>query len=207
MAPKRFDRHEEDVDGVLVVRLDFWHAGLLWLVLLLAAQELAWVGGQIGYADGAWAVVPWGLVPALGLAAVCALAPGASWPVGAHRMAYLAVGGAPVAVVLVLWSLVANVFGDGNPAPLPYVPLVNPLDLTQAVVLVALGTWVHVRRDAPAILAALPANAIPVLFTGLVFYWINLMVLRSIHFWFDVPYTPDGLWPSTTSSRGSAAGQ
>jgi uncharacterized membrane protein len=195
---RRFDRTEDDVDGALVTRLDFWHAGLLWLGLLVVAQELAWVGGQIGYGNGAWAVVPWGLVPALGLAAVCALAGGASWPIGAHRDAYTVIGGVPITVFLILWSLLANVAGDGDPTPLPYLPILNPLDLTQCVVFVALGTWlVHIRRDAPQVLAALPARTATVILTALVFYWINLTVLRTIHFWFDVPYTPHALWRST----------
>jgi uncharacterized membrane protein len=195
---RRFDHRDDDVEGALVVPLDFWHAGLLWLILFLVAHELAWVGGQIGYADGAWAVVPWGIVPALGLYAVSVLASSGKWPFNAHQRAYLVLGSIPVVAVLILWSVFANVVGDGNPAPLPYLPIVNPLDITQAMVLVAMATWiVHVRRDAPEVLAALPANTIPVIFAALVFYWINLMVLRTIHFWFDVPYTLHGLWHST----------
>ena len=89
-------------------------------------------------------------------------------------------------VVLILWTVLANVVGDGNPAPLPYVPILNPLDLAQAMVFVALGTWiVHMRRDAPEVLSVIPPNVIPVIFVALAFYWINLMVLRTVHFWFD----------------------
>ena len=29
------------------------------------------------------------------------------------------------------------------------------------------------------------------------FLWINAIALRTIHFWFDVPYTPHALWRST----------
>jgi len=195
---RRFDRTDDDVEGALVVQVDFWHAGLLWLFLLLTAHELAWTGGQVGYADGAWAVVPWGLVPALGLVAVCAQASATRWPIGAHRRGYLVLGSIPIVAVLILWSVVANLLVDGNPAPLPYVPVANPLDLTQAVVLVAIATWVlNARRVAPDVLRALPANTIPAAFAALVFYSINFIVLRTIHFWFDVPFTLHGLWRST----------
>ena len=44
---------------------DFWHAMLLWLVTLLCAHELAWVGTRVGSGAGVWTLVPWGLVPAL----------------------------------------------------------------------------------------------------------------------------------------------
>jgi hypothetical protein len=155
---RRFDDRDDDVEGVLVVPLDFWHAGLLWLILILIAHELAWVGGQIGYADGAWAVVPWGLVPALGLYAVSVFASGAKWPFNARQRAYLVLGSIPVVGVLILWSVFANIVGDGNPA-LPYLPIVNPLDLTQAMVLVAMATWIG-TSGAFEVLAALPANTI-----------------------------------------------
>ena len=32
---------------------------------------------------------------------------------------------------------------------------------------------------------------------ALAFLWINAIALRSIHFWYDVPYTPHALWRST----------
>jgi uncharacterized membrane protein len=195
---RRIDNGNYEMEDGLPVRLDYWHAGLLWLVVLVIAQELAWAGSQVGDAHGVWSIVPWGLIPALGVVAVCALASGTRWPIGAHRRAYLVLGSAPVVGVLILWLVVANFLGDGNPAPLPYVPIANPLELTQAVALVAMATWVvHVRREAPDLPAALPPNAIPLAFACLVFYSINLLVLRTIHFWFDIPFTPAGLWRST----------
>ncbi len=172
---RRIDDRSGDVEGALQVRLDYWHAGLLWFVLLVIAQELAWVGSQVGDAHGVWSVVPWGLVPALGLVAVCALASGTRWPIGAHRRGYLVLGSTLVVGVLILWLLVANFLGDGNPAPLPYVPIANPLELTQAVAFVAMGTWVvHIRREAPEVLAALPAHAVPLVFAALIFYYDQL---------------------------------
>ncbi len=142
--------------------------------------------------------MPWGLVPALGLVAVGALASGTRWPVGAHRRAYVVLGGAPVAVLLALWSFAANVHGDGDPAPLPYILLVNPLDLTQATVFVALADWaLRARRQDPGVFDALPHGAIAAVFAALVFLWINAIALRTIHFWYDVPYTPHALWHST----------
>ncbi len=174
-----------------------WHAGLCWLVLLLAAHELAWVGSRIAYGHGAWSAAPWGLVPAFGLAAISALASGTNWPVGAHRRAYVVIGAIPVAVLLAVWSLAASVHGDGNPTPLPYFPLANPLDLTQAIVLIAGAMWaVRVRREDPAIFDALPRGSAAALLSALVFLWVNAIALRTIHFWYDVPYTVGALWRS-----------
>jgi uncharacterized membrane protein len=107
------------------------------------------------------------------------------------------IGATPIAIALALWSLGVNVTSDGDPVPLPYVPLFNPLDITEALALIALAAWcLRMRRDGglhagnvhPALLAAL--------FAVLVFVWINGLALRTIHFWFDVPFTFQGLWHS-----------
>ena len=120
---------------------DFRHAMLLWLVTLLCAHELAWLGTRVGSGAGVWTLVPWGLVPALAIALVTVLATRPSWPVGAHARGYTVVGGAAVAVALALWSLFADFADDADPFPLPYVPLFNPLDIAQAVVLCSLLLW------------------------------------------------------------------
>ncbi len=189
---------DDAADGTgIALPLDFWHAGLLWLVTLLCAHEFAWAGSRVGSGDGVWAMVPWGLVPAIALGAVTMAAGGASWPVGVHRHAYLIIGATPIAVVLTLWSLGVNVSSDGDPLPLPYVPLFNPLDITVALALLALATWaLRIRSERvvdpgfwhPALLAAI--------FALLAFVWINGLALRTIHFWFDVPFTFRGLWQS-----------
>jgi len=193
----RFDRDDETAAALKGLSVEPWHAGLFWLVLLLAAHELAWVGGRISYGHGVWTAVPWGLVPAMGLAAVCALASGTGWPVGAHRRGYLVLGGVPVALLLVLWSLAASVHGDGDPAPLQYFPFANPLDVTQAIVLTAGALWaLRVGRVEAGLRGALPRGAVAAVLATLVFLWINAIALRSIHFWYDVPYTAHALWRS-----------
>ena len=174
------------------------HAGLMWLVLVLIAHELSWAATRVAPRHGVWSAVPWGLVPALALAIVCELASRPNWPVAAHRRGYFVMGAAPVAAWMSLWSIAANVHGSGDPAPLPYVPLLNPLDLTEAAILLALSTWgMRVRRHDPHVFEVLPAGAPAVGIGALAFLWINAIVLRSIHFWYDVPYTPGALWQST----------
>ena len=194
----RFERHAATAADLRGLSLEPWHAGLFWLVLLLCGHELAWAGERIAYGHGVWSAVPWGLVPALGLAVVCVFASGPRWPLGAHRRGYLVLGGVPVAVVLVLWSLAASVHGDGDPAPLPYFPLANPLDVTQAIVLMAVALWtLRARREDPALSDMLPRGAVAAVLAALVFVWVNAIALRSIHFWYDVPYTAHALWRST----------
>jgi uncharacterized membrane protein len=78
------------------------------------------------------------------------------------------------------------------------VPFFNPLDLTQAAVLLALTTWaVRARRLEPQYFNSVPRGAIAGLLCALAFLWVNAIALRSIHFWYDVPYSPRALWQST----------
>ena len=178
--------------------LELWHAGLFWLVLLIVTHEVAWAGTRIAQGRGVWSAVPWGLVPALAIVAIGALASRAGWPIGAHRRGYLVIGATPIAVILVVWSIAASILGAGDPWPLPYVPILNPLDLTQAIVLLALASWaIRAGREEPALFAALPKHAMVALLCALAFLWINAIALRTIHFWYGVPYDPAALWRST----------
>jgi uncharacterized membrane protein len=166
------------------------------LLLLIMAHELAWAARTLGDGNGIWTLAPWGVLPALGLLAVSRWSDDSFWPFTAHRRAYLLIAAAPLAAAIALWTLKANLGSDGDPLPLTYIPLFNPLDLTQALALVAAALWLAaVRRFDGALLAkAQPAAGIAA--TVLVFIWINALVLRTIHFWFGVPYNFYSLWHS-----------
>jgi uncharacterized membrane protein len=90
---------------------------------------------------------------------------------------------------LVGWIVFVNFRSDGNPAPLPYVPLLNPLDLAQAGALLALITWyLGVKRlDLPQAKLPAPATAIKVL-GAVLFIALNGVLLRTLHHYADVPF-------------------
>jgi uncharacterized membrane protein len=100
-------------------------------------------------------------------------------------------------VFLLAWIVFVNFRSDGNPEPLPYVPLLNPLDLAQAGALLALVTWyLGVRRlDLPQ--AKLPAPALAIKLLGVVlFIALNGVLLRSLHHYADVPFRIHAMWGS-----------
>ena len=174
------------------------HAGWVWLVALVATEELAWFAAQYVSARGVWRIVPWGLVPAAVLLALCALAARAFWPVGARRRTYLVIGAAPLVVWMLVFALVANFASDGNPTPLPFVPILNPLDLTLGVVAMSLAQWVlALRRDGVELRASIPREVLFGIPAALAFVWANALVLRTVHHWYGVAWTLDGLWQST----------
>jgi len=88
---------------------------------------------------------------------------------------------------------------DASAAPLPYLPLVNPIELTQALALGAIAGWLlYLFRDAPETWR--PPDAVP--FTGAVlafgvFVLLTTMMLRMIHHYLGVDYQLGALMRST----------
>jgi uncharacterized membrane protein len=63
------------------------------------------------------------------------------WPFNPHRDAYTIGAGGPIAALAGVWFAIATVVSPGTATPLLYVPLLNPLELTLALTLVALFAW------------------------------------------------------------------
>lgn len=117
-----------------------------------------------------------------------------SWPVAplTHwyrtRLLPLACGW-PVFLVAI-W----NISQDGAMAPLPYLPLLNPLDLTTGFALLQtlycyrqLATPDSTGKVSVPLVALLP-----------LYGWFNLMLLRTCSHWLDIPYAFDPLFMSGT---------
>jgi uncharacterized membrane protein len=101
-------------------------------------------------------------------------------------------------VALWLWVLYINFAGDGNPAPLPYLPLLNPLDLAVALIAVVFVAW---RRALATIEVPAPVGSLleaaPAWLGATAFIWANGVLLRSMHHWADVPFRLDAMLRST----------
>lgn len=178
------------------------HAGsLLALALLGALQGRHWTA-DLGDAGSAWGWLGWLAAPALLLAAVLQQQRHAplkqAWPLRLAPPAYAQTGAGVLTLALAAWALIANWASPGRADPLPYVPLLNPLDLGLAAALLAIAAWL---RSKPAAELTLPPQlwAVP---AGLAFLWLNGMLIRSFHHWGGVPYHVDG-W---LESRGVQTG-
>jgi uncharacterized membrane protein len=99
--------------------------------------------------------------------------------------------------IAVAWSVgVAfawNFASDGGMAPLPYVPVLNPLDLTTGfAALLAIAYWRAANPEAKARWTGRMRLA----GAGGAWLWLNLMLLRSVSHYMGVPYTFDDLMAS-----------
>lgn len=168
----------DDRLGVKLARPGLVHVGGLWLLTAMITAEAALrvdaVAGD-GWFFGAWVALP---AVALWLVVQRALA----WPMRAAPFAY-AVVGAPGLALFVLGGIVlASVLTAGDPAPLPYLPLLNPLDLAALLGLAAVLRW-HLADHRPAWQPRVRQVLAAVAFVAL-----NAAALRAVHAYADVPW-------------------
>src|SRR6202012_5867535 len=98
----------------------------------------------------------------------------------------------PLAALLWGWSI-ASTISDGDASPLFWLPIINPLDVPQLLVLTAIAVWL--RR-----LAALGVRWHPRAFDyvalATVFLWFNALLLRTLHHRFGAAYDIDAVFDS-----------
>jgi uncharacterized membrane protein len=171
------------------------HTLTYWLAAALLLWETHWQVQQV--AGGVWPVAA---ALALGAALVTATLRSRTqlaWPLAAHAGTYLRAGCGGLLCVLGAATLVANVVSPGDAAPLPYLPLVNPLELASVFVwLVLLEWWAAVAQHDEKLAALTPYRAA----AAAVFGWflVTMAVARAVHHWSGVPYELDSLAASTT---------
>jgi uncharacterized membrane protein len=181
----------------VVVRV--WHTGVAWLLMFLITWSVA-VGVRQSVSEASiWSYAVWCLVPVLLVLALRSRRLAAPWPIGRFPFLYaVVIPAAPVAAML-LWVVWACGY-RGVPAPLPYVPLLNPLELTQAFALLVAYGWARHAIDAVPVEEL--RGAIRPLFAGLVFLALNAAVGRSVHVYLNVPFELDDLIESAVFETG-----
>lgn len=169
--------------------LAFAHAAGVWLLAFIGAWEVAWQIDHAIVGQQVWSLVGWILVPVTLLQIMTAKPRREAWPVSRHLPAYLWTGAAPLAVFLYLWSLYANWSSNADPAPLPYLPFINPLDIAQLLILATLIQWwrciVECRIHGPS---SVPQTWLRSVLGALAFIWVNCVLIRTLHHWGGVPY-------------------
>jgi uncharacterized membrane protein len=159
------------------------HVAALWLLTTMVAAELALRVDPIA-GDG-WFHAVWGGTLAAALWICVQRAHRA--PMSAAPGAYASFGVPGLAAMAAAWLLWANGRSGGDPAPLPALPLVNPLDVASLGVLAAAARW-HLM-DARAAWRLV----IRLVLAAAAFFVVNVLALRAIHFIAEVPWSADAL--------------
>lgn len=173
------------------------HAVSLWLLTFLAAWELSWWINEAVQGAGTWPQIGWMLLPVAVLIYVSMSRSVFKWPLVVHQQTYLIGGLLPIGIVLWLWSFVINLTANGDPWPLPYVPFLNPLDLAQAFVCVALLKWgFALKASDDRGRMAVPVKLITAGVAWLVFIWLNAVLIRTFHYWGGIDLSYDAMFES-----------
>jgi len=174
------------------------HAGSMWLLTALASWEFSFGINKGVAGGGSWPVIAWALVPAVTLFALPRLVRRIHWPIEVQRQAYIGIAAVGLALYLALWSVKTNVTLAGDPHPLPFVPLLNPLDLAEFfVLLVLLRFWLYLRSARLADYATLPQRPVFIGLAILAFIWLNAALLRALNHVVGVPFEVEAMLRST----------
>ncbi len=179
-------RAEQGTNGLLSI----YHVLTAWFIFSLVyweasywQQELQWYGTAAAVLWFACLVVP--------LITLLYFAKTTLWPFAQYTADYKNLIPAPLIFFLLLWFVYACSY-SGITSQF-YLPVLNPLDLAQAAVLIIFGY--AIKRGFIG-LDKVPAK----LRYGLIgipgFIWINVVLLRAVHQYADIDYVPYILWNS-----------
>ena len=162
------------------------HAGAYWIIAALIAGETRWLVGQA--APGIWPAAASIAAAAAFVLATLQARETVPWPVGTHWNAYLRACAGGVLLAVMAAVLATNLLSPGDPAPLPYLPVLNPLALTSLFSLFAVWRWqLAGRRHRYTGRLGFPVAAV----TGL--FLLTMAVVRAVHHWAAVPFAPEAL--------------
>ena len=190
------------------------HSGGVWLLTAMLADCLQFGIDRAELWNTSWA----GVVFLIAATAVLALltrwagravagaqVPG--WPLASHHRAYWWTAALPLAALVYGGAFTTALIASGVTDPLPYVPLLNPVDLAVLLALAVLLLWRRMlaAADEPPPLAQMIAgNEGLVALAALAFAAVNGAWLRTAHHWLDVAYEPASLGASPVVQTGLA---
>ncbi|MDP2367727.1 DUF2339 domain-containing protein [Rhodoferax sp.] len=186
------------------------HSGGVWLLVLLGGNLLVWAVQQAQLHHTAWASVILlvaAIVVLLALSIRAWFDPASAarqrWPLSHFAEAYLWRAAVPVALLVALGCLAVAVHSDGNARPLPYVPLLNPTDLSVALGLGACALWLmRLRQGTLAIPMLARHPRLPLALVAIAFIAINTVWLRVAHQFVGVPWNAHSLYQSFLVQAG-----
>jgi uncharacterized membrane protein len=178
-----------------VAGLDWFHAGAVWAFALIVAWEASWQVANL--TTGVWAQLPWGVVPALVIAWLSRQQLLPRWPMAAHEHAYRVYACVPLVIATGLWILGINLSSTGDSTWLPYLPLLNPLDVSVALCFASLAMWWISLSEQQRATWQFDLRVPLAIVAGLAFLWLNAALIRSLHHNFGAPITTYGIAHST----------
>lgn len=158
-----------------------------WLILTLLALELRYALLALADHYNAWRWLGWALLPSLYLLLMAAPRQW-TWPVASFAREYRWFAALPVAVWMFGWFWLANAFSDGGAEPLPYLPVLNPLELGLLVALFSIYAWSRSALQQWSSAPGYVERGLQGLLALSLFAFITAAVMRGAYQWVGVPF-------------------
>lgn len=185
------------------------HALSAWTFVILLADTLVYAVDRGDLWRTAWGAVVL-LVAGTAVLLCLSIVPtsrrfASRWPFSQFGRSYIWLAAAPLAAGVFVGSLLVALSSRGNTAPLPYIPLLNPTDLTVALALGALTLWLLRLRDTDLQVPESMRSHLPkaALFFA-AFIAINTVWLRVAHHFAEVQWDVAALFNSFLVQTGYA---
>ncbi|MFD1261298.1 DUF2339 domain-containing protein [Entomomonas asaccharolytica] len=168
--------------------LTLCHMVGLWLimaVLTLALNQLLPPTSIIN--ANAWHWLVWMFIPSCWLLFIC-YKQKLPWPINNFSREYCFIASLPIAVLTLSWFWLANTFSTGNLPNIPYIPLLNPLELGLLLSLASSIWWLHKYLNEFEITAKTTQRIIQVIIGISLFALSTAIVFRTAFHWAHVPF-------------------
>lgn len=183
------------------------HAGGVLLLLLLVGSASDWLIASTGLRYTAWAAAASLLAVVVvvhGVATAAVTLNPSRWPMATFARAYGWIALAPLTVLMLAGATLMVLVQRGNAAPLPHVPVLNPVDLSFLLAVAVAWTW---RARVLAAGWTVPKPVTDGRFAAgvagaLLFVWINTVWLRAVHHFGGVSWDADALFDSFLVQAG-----
>lgn len=191
-------RHEKTWNHTLT---GYLHRATLYLSIFIFSWEISWLIKQATPHRTVWPDIAWGIVPGLFILVLSGISRIMTWPVRSFEKDYTREGLIPVVISCGLFTLFMC-FHHGNPAPLPYLPIIGPADLAQIFSILCILEWtfyikkIEIKKLPPII------RSIHYSLIVLSFSWMNAVIARSVHHWAATQYTIDAMTGSVHFQTG-----
>ncbi|MCW8956747.1 MAG: DUF2339 domain-containing protein, partial [Gammaproteobacteria bacterium] len=166
------------------------HVALAWLFTLVLTLDINWqLSTHLASASG-WRAIYW---LAIAIPMMLLVIRRSFWPFTQYARAYVQGFGMPMFALIVVWMVASSLNSNGDAMPLSYIPLFNPLDMMQLYMLVLMLRFWRSSRELLDLNAE--QNRLMLIVTSaMAFLWINMLLVRIFHQFFDVAFIARVLW-------------
>lgn len=173
-----------------------WHAAGAVLLAAVIGIEAYWRVDDAGLSD-TWAQAAALLVMLLPAWLTMVLRDRLAWPLQRYWNRYLAASGIVIALQLIL-LLGAGIDEPGNPAPLPYMPVLNPFDTATLVGLFIGWRYLSLMRGGSGVFDMDRWTPGMTAWAGAAFLLTTVGVVRGVHHMADMPWSEGSLLRSVS---------